>query len=245
MRKLFIEWVSFYHMATNVNHVGIILDGNRRFSTRLMKEPWKGHEYGAKKVGKLLEWAHELGVKELTLYAFSMQNFNRPKREFDYLMKLFLDFFNDEENKKNVHKNKVGVRFVGRIELFPQEVYESMMNLMEETKEYTEHIVNFAMAYGGREEIIDAIKKLGRDIESGKIDSASINEKTFAPFLYMDSEPDLIIRTGGDRRTSNFLAWQSVYSEWFFLEKFWPEFEKEDLVAVIAEFGVRERRFGR
>ena len=229
----------------DIKHIGLILDGNRRFSKRLMKEPWNGHEYGAKKVAKLLEWCHELNVPELTLYAFSMQNFNRPKKEFDFLMKLFVRFFDDQKNHKRIHEHKIRVRFVGRIHLFPKEVYQKMLQFMEDTKDYTGHIINFAMAYGGREEIIDAVKKLGRDIEAGKIDPNTINQETFSQFLYMDSEPDLIIRTGGDHRTSNFLAWQSIYSEWFFVEKFWPEFEKEDLVEIVNQYANRERRFGK
>ncbi|HIJ10486.1 TPA: di-trans,poly-cis-decaprenylcistransferase [Candidatus Woesearchaeota archaeon] len=228
-----------------VNHIGIILDGNRRLAKRLMLQPWKGHEFGAQKVMKLVDWCSELDVNELTLYAFSMQNFNRPKQEFDYLMKLFVEFCNDEEMIRRLHRNQIRVNFIGRIHLFPEEVYVSMKRLIEETKDYSNHTINFAVAYGGREEIIDAVKKLGRDIESGKVDVSSINEETFENFLYMKSEPELIIRTGGDHRTSNFLAWQSTYSEWFFLQKFWPEFEKEDLVSVIDQFEKRERRFGK
>ena len=226
-------------------HVGVILDGNRRFAKRLMLQPWKGHEWGAKKVGKLLEWCNELGVKELTLYAFSMQNFNRPKDEFDYLMKMFTEFFDDPENHKRIHENKIRVRFLGRIHLFPPEVHERMLRFMEDTKEYTEHQVNFAMAYGGREEIIDAIKRIGRKIEAKEITDKEIDEELVSTNLYLDHCPDLIIRTGGDHRTSNFLIWQSHYSEWFFLEKRWPEFEKEDLVQCITEFQQRERRFGK
>jgi tritrans,polycis-undecaprenyl-diphosphate synthase [geranylgeranyl-diphosphate specific] len=210
-----------------------------------MKEPWKGHEYGAEKVIKLFDWCKEIGVKEMTLYAFSMQNFNRPKLEFNYLMKIFVEMFNDEKNIKKMHENKIRVKFVGRIELFPKDVYESMKRLEEATKDYSDYKINFAMAYGGREEIIDAMKKLGRDIEDGKIKPNELNEDVFSKFLYMNSDPDFIIRTGGDHRTSNFLAWQGVYSEWFFLQKTWPEFEKEDLIKCIEEFGSRERRFGK
>jgi tritrans,polycis-undecaprenyl-diphosphate synthase [geranylgeranyl-diphosphate specific] len=228
-----------------VKHIGIILDGNRRLAKRLMLQPWKGHELGAEKVMKLSDWCTGLGVNELTLYVFSMQNFNRPHTEFEYLMKLFLQFFSDTETIQKVHDNKIKVNFIGRIHLFPEEVHTRMTALVEETKHYTNHTINFAMAYGGREEIIDAVKKLGRDIEVGRIDPSTINEETFSNFLYMKSEPELIIRTGGDHRTSNFLAWQSTYSEWFFLQKFWPEFEKEDLLQVIAQFEKRERRFGR
>ena len=232
-------------MAEKPKHVGIILDGNRRFAKRLMKEPWKGHDYGAKKVGKLLEWCKELDVKELTLYAFSIQNFNRPKIEFNYLMKLFREFFDDQEYHKKIHDNKVRIRFIGRTHLFPEDVCERMKKLEQDTKDYDDYKINFAMAYGGREEIIDGIKKLGRDIEDGKVKVEDLDESVFSKFLYMDSEPDFIIRTGGDHRTSNFLAWQSTYSEWIFLEKTWPEFEKEDLFNCIENFSKRERRFGK
>lgn len=232
-------------MTKKPEHIGIILDGNRRFAKRLMKKPWKGHEYGAKKVSRLFEWCKELDIKELTLYAFSMQNFKRPKREFNYLMKIFCEFFDKEEYTKKIHENKIKVKFVGRINKFPEKVYKKMLKLMEETKDYKNYKINFAMAYGGREEIIDGIKKLGRDIEAGKIKSEDLDEEEFEKFLYMDSEPDLIIRTGGNRRTSNFLAWQSIYSEWFFIEKMWPEFKKEDLYRCIKEFENRKRRFGK
>ncbi|MBI5881104.1 di-trans,poly-cis-decaprenylcistransferase [archaeon] len=226
-------------------HIGIVLDGNRRFAKRLMKEPWKGHEFGAEKVEKLFSWCKELGIKELTLYAFSMQNFNRPKQEFDYLMKLFLEFFEKAKNNKMIHDNKIRINFIGRIELFPKEVYSKMLELMEATKGHSDYLVNFAMAYGGREEIVDAIKKIGREIEAGKITDTEITEELVNKNVYMPDQPDFIIRTGGDHRTSNFLIWQSWYSEWFFLEKTWPEFEKEDLVTCMNEFMQRERRFGK
>jgi tritrans,polycis-undecaprenyl-diphosphate synthase [geranylgeranyl-diphosphate specific] len=226
-------------------HIGIVLDGNRRFAKRLMKEPWKGHEYGAEKVEKLFDWCKELGIKEITLYAFSMQNFNRPKIEFDYLMKLFMEFFERAKTSEKIHSNKIKIKFIGRTHLFPKDIYEKMKELEEATKDYNTYKVNFAMAYGGREEIVDAIKKLGRDIEDGKIKASDLNEDMFSKFLYMDSEPDLIIRTGGDYRTSNFLVWQSTYSEWFFIKKTWPEFEKEDLISCVNQFCQRERRFGR
>lgn len=226
-------------------HVGIIIDGNRRFAKRLMMKPWKGHEWGAKKVGKLFEWCKELDIKELTVYAFSMQNFNRPKEEFDYLMKVFLEFFTNDEYISKVHENKIRITFIGRIHLFPKEVYETMLRLVEDTKHYSDYQINFAMAYGGREEVIDAVKKLSEQIKEDKVDVNQINEEVFSKNLYMDHEPDLIIRTGGDHRTSNFLIWQSWYSEWFFIEKTWPEFEKEDFTKVIEDFSTRERRFGK
>ena len=226
-------------------HIAIILDGNRRFAKRLMKEPWKGHELGAKKLENLFDWCSEIGVKELTVYAFSVQNFNRPKMEFDYLMKIFNEEFNRLLHDEKLHKRKVKIRIIGRIKKFPKDLYEKMKKVMDMTNDYNDYTINFAMAYGGREEIVDATKKIAEKIKSGELSVSDSNKGIFSDSLYMKDYPDLIIRTGGDRRTSNFLPWQSTYSEWFFLEKMWPEFEKEDLVNVIAEFNDRERRFGR
>lgn len=226
-------------------HIGIILDGNRRLAKRLMMKPWKGHEWGARKVEKLLDWAKEIGIKELTLYAFSIQNFSRPEKEFNYLMDLFKKEFEKTIKDERLEKDGIKINFIGRIHLFPEGVQKAMNALMEKTKNNTNYIVNFAMAYGGQEEVLDAVKKIGEQIKEGKLNINDINKKVFSENLYMDHEPELIIRTGGDRRTSNFLIWQSWYSEWFFLEKFWPDFEKEDLVNVIKEFNSRQRRFGK
>jgi len=228
-------------------HIAIILDGNRRFAKKLMLKPWKGHEWGKDKIEKLLDWCKEIGISELTLYTFSVQNFNRPKKEFDYLMNLFSQAFQSlitDENKRKKLK-QIQIRFIGRIWMFPQEIQEKMKQLMKQTKNNQPYKINFAMAYGGREEVIDAVKQIAESVKKGKRDISSINEKTFAQNLYLDSEPEIIIRTGGEQRTSNFLIWQSHYSEWFFLEKNWPEFEKQDLIKVINEFNSRERRFGK
>jgi tritrans,polycis-undecaprenyl-diphosphate synthase [geranylgeranyl-diphosphate specific] len=165
--------------------------------------------------------------------------------EFDYLMKIFNEEFNRLLHDEKLHKRKVKIRIIGRIEKFPKDLYEKMKKIMDMTKDYNDYIINFAMAYGGREEIIDATKKLAEKIKSGELDVSGINEESFSDSLYMKDYPDLIIRTGGDRRTSNFLPWQGTYSEWFFLDKMWPEFEKGDLIKVIDEFNARERRFGR
>jgi tritrans,polycis-undecaprenyl-diphosphate synthase [geranylgeranyl-diphosphate specific] len=229
-------------------HIGVILDGNRRFAKKLMLKPWMGHEWGAKKIRQFLEWSRELGVQEVTAYCFSMQNFNRPKEEFDFLMDIFAKEFNElssPEESEKLRKNGVRINFIGRIGMFPGKVQEGMKKLMEITKENKPYVVNFAMAYGGREEVVDAVKKLGEDIKAGKVDINKLNEEMFGKYLYLNSDPDLIIRTGGDHRTSNFLPWQGIYSEWFFVEKTWPEMEKEDLAKVIKEYAQRERRFGK
>jgi len=226
-------------------HIGIILDGNRRFAKRLMMKPWQGHNFGAKKIWKLFDWCKELGLHEVTLYTFSIENFNRPKDEFNYLMALFAKEFKAVKKDVRLHKNKIRINFIGRIDMFPKPVYDAMRELMEATKNYKAYIVNFAMAYGGRAEIIDATKKIAKKIKEGKLDVDKINEEVFSKELYMDSEPDLIIRTSGEQRTSGFLIWQGSYAELYWCQKMWPEFEKEDLIEAIEDYMLRERRFGR
>jgi len=226
-------------------HIGIIMDGNRRFAKRLMLKPWKGHEWGAKKVKALFEWAKPLGVEELTLYSFSIENFNRPKEEFDYLMSVVVKETNALLTDPLVTVHKIRVNFIGRLYMFPKEVQDSINALMEATKNNDGFIYNFAFGYGGRTEVIDATKKIAQQVKEGTLDINQINEESFSKCLYTDHEPEMIIRTGGDHRTSNFLPFQAAYSEWFFIEKLWPEFEKEDFVECIEQFQSRERRFGK
>ncbi|MBI2499137.1 di-trans,poly-cis-decaprenylcistransferase [Candidatus Woesearchaeota archaeon] len=229
----------------NLQHVGIVLDGNRRFAKRLMMKPWMGHEWGAKKTEKLFDWCKELDIREMTLFTFSVENFNRPKEEFDYLMNLFEREFEKIKDDKRIYENKIKINFIGRLNMFPDKVQEKMKNLMEKTKEHNDFIINFAMAYGGRAEILDAAKRIAEKIEKGELKSGEVDEKIFEENLYMKDKPDMIIRTSGERRTSGFLLWQSDYSEWFFVEKCWPEFEKEDFVKCIEEYKKRDRRFGK
>ena len=226
-------------------HIGIILDGNRRFARKLNLDPWKGHEWGEKKVGKLLEWCNEYKVEELTLYTFSMQNFNRPKKEFEYILNLFRKGAKRLLKDKRLYEYDIKVKFIGRIQLFPEDVQSLMREIMDATKNNSKHKLNFAMAYGGREEIVDGVKKIARKAARGELNPDEIDEKSLSDHLYMDSEPDLIIRTGGEKRTSNFLAWQASYAEWIFLDKHWPEFEKEDFISCIEEYSSRDRRMGR
>ena len=243
----------FYKSALNLiagmekvpKHIGIIMDGNRRFAKRLMLKPWMGHEWGAKKLSKVLDWLQELGVHELTLYAFSVQNFNRPKQEFDYLMALFKKEFAELKEDPRLEKQGIRINIIGRIGMFPEDVQDKMRAIMEKTKKHDKYIINFAMAYGGREEVMDAVMKIAQQVKEGKLDISKINDEVFAEHLYMKDEPELIIRTGGEHRTSNFLLWQGNYAEWFFIEKMWPDVEKEDFVQIIEEYQQRERRFGR
>lgn len=229
-------------------HIGIILDGNRRFAKRLMLKPWKGHEWGAKKFREFLGWCSKAGVEEITAYVFSIQNFNRPQEEFNFLMNTFKKEFEtllQPENLQKLHDDGARIVFIGRQHLLPEDVQQLQNELMEKTKHNAKKRINFALAYGGREEIIEAVQRLAEQAKEGKIDPKQINEEVFGKELWLDSDPDLIIRTGGEHRTSNFLPWQGTYSELLFVEKYWPELEEEDFLACLQEYENRDRRFGK
>ena len=164
---------------------------------------------------------------------------NRPKKELEFLFKLFKESFKEIDNNK-LMENKIKIQFIGDLELLPDDLADLCFKLEEKTKKNNKFKINFAIAYGGRQELIKAVRKI---IEEG-INFEEINEEVIEEYLYLKDEPDLIIRTGGEKRTSNFLVWQSIYSEWFFLDKMWPEFEKEDLIKCIEEFKTRKRKFG-
>ena len=226
-------------MQNKLRHLGVILDGNRRWAKQRNLNPWEGYKKGAENLANFLEWCKELKIKELTLYAFSLKNFERDKAEVKFLFQLFELWFLKILKEKRIDEDKVRVRFIGRIKLFPKEIYELMKKIMEKTKNYNNYRLNFCMAYDGRAEIVDAVNK----ILKSKVNK--IEEKDFSKNLYLDSEPDLIIRTSGEKRISGFLPWQSSYSEFYFTEKHWPEFSKQDLIKAIEDFESRERRFGK
>ena len=222
-------------------HVAIIIDGNRRFAKRLMLEPWKGHDYGRKKVEELLDYARDFGIKELTFYALSVENIkSRPENELNFLYKVFREMFQKMDMDK-LNKNNVKVCFIGNLELLPEDIRELCNKVEKDTSNNSDFIVNFCVAYGGRQELVAAVKKIIRS----KVCEDDVCEDLIQENLLLKSEPEMIIRTGGQIRSSNFLSWQSGYSEWFFLEKMWPEFEKEDLAECIEEFKGRKRNFGK
>lgn len=227
-------------------HIGIIPDGNRRFAKRLMLESWKGHEEGAKKFKEILEWCKEIGVEMVTIYCFSLENFSRPKKEFDFLMNLFEREFRKMAKDPDIHKSRVKVNFIGRIHMLPEKVQQSMKELGESTKDYGDFTLNLALAYGGRAEIVDATRKIAALAKQGKIGIEDIDDGLFSKELYVEMpDPDIIIRTS-ESRTSGFLPWQSVYSEIIFLpDKLFPELTREDFLACIKDFGSRQRRFGK
>lgn len=225
-----------------IKHLAIILDGNRRFAKKLMLEPWKGHEFGKQKVKRIIESAKNQGITQMTFYALSSENIkNRPEKELNYLYDVFRNAFEDLKKDTKVKEDKVKIKFIGDLELIPADLKKQCLNLEEQTFENNNFLLNFAIAYGGRQELVNAIKK----IINKKINLDEINEEVIKENLHLQDEPDLIIRTGGEKRTSNFLPWQSAYSEWIFLNKMWPEFEESDLVECIKEFNNRKRNFGK
>jgi len=214
------------------------MDGNRRFARKLNLKPWKGHEYGAEKVKELFKWCKDLNINELTLYTLSTENLKRTKKELNYLMNLFKKQAKEIKNNEDVHKNKIKIKFVGEKKLLDKKIQKLMKEIEDSTKNYSNYKINFAIPYGGRKEIIQAVKKLIKN-------NQKITEENIQKNLWVTSCPDLIIRTGGEKRTSNFLPWQSIYSEWIFLDKLWPEFTESDLKKSIKEFYNRQRRFGK
>lgn len=233
-------------MEQQIKHLGIIMDGNRRFAKRLMKNPWQGHAWGAKKVEKVLDWCLELKIPQVTLWSFSIENMNRPKIEFNYLMDIFEKEFLEVVNKEKIHKNKVRINVIGRTDLLPRRVQDAIRKAEDATKDYSDYTINFAIAYGGREEILNATKKIAAAVRDNNLKIEQIDERTYRKFLYTNGtpDPDLVIRTSGEQRTSGFLIWQTAYSELYFCKKLWPEFEKEDMVKAIDSYKLRKRRFG-
>lgn len=232
-----------------INHLGIIMDGNRRFAQKLMLQPWKGHEWGEKKVEEVLDWCKEFGIRTVTLYTLSLENIRgRPKLELDYLYKLMERVVNGVlRNKKHfVHKNRVRVRIIGRTSFIPPKLRKLLAKVESVTKNYENSEANFAIAYSSRAEIIDAVRRIAELVKDGKIDAAKIDESVIKENLYNPdmADPDLIIRTGGEKRLSNFLMFQSAYSELFFTDTTWPEFSRSEFAKAINDFNQRKRRFG-
>lgn len=230
--------------------IGIIPDGNRRCAKRLLKQPWKGHEWGVSKVKTIFEWCKELGIKTITFYALSLENMDkRSKRELGFLFNLAGKEVKDIlENRENfVHKNKIRVRFIGRLERLPRDLQRSMKNAEDITKNYKDYMINFAIAYGGRQEIIDACRTIAFNVAKNRLKPSAVTESVLKHSLYTNggADPDLIIRTGGEKRLSNFLLFQSAYSELAFIDSFWPDLKKEEFVSVIEDFSHRKRRFGK
>ena len=229
-------------------HVGIILDGNRRYARKHgLEVPWFGHHKGAAKVMEVLRILWEAGVKVCTLYAFSIENFERSEDEVHEIMALAKEKFSEVVGNPDVHKHRVRISAIGRVDLLPEEVQSAIKAAEEETAHYQDHVLNVAIGYSGRAELVDAVRAIGEKIESGKLDPSGIDEEVIESHLYTNGvpDPDLIIRTSGEERLSGFLLWQSAYSELYFAQIYWPAVRRIDIWRAIRSYEARSRRYGK
>ena len=231
------------------NHIAIVLDGNRRWAKRNLIMTKHGHFNGANAVENLLDWCEEFDIKIITLYVLSAENLDRKNEELDYLYELIETRLEKLYDDPRIHKNQMRVKAIGRIELLPDSIKNVLSRLDNVTKDYDKHFLNIAIAYGGQNELVDAVKKIGHEIEGGKLVAKDINKDVIEANLYTSHLPqpsaDMILRTSGEKRMSGFLMWQSAYSELVFLDVFWPEFRKIDLMRAIRTFQKRKRRVGK
>jgi tritrans,polycis-undecaprenyl-diphosphate synthase [geranylgeranyl-diphosphate specific] len=228
------------------HHVAIIMDGNRRYAKEFGLLVSEGHEKGREKLETILEWCMELGVRMLTVYAFSTENVGRDRIEVEDLMRMFVRNFRNLAEDKRVHKHKIRVKVLGQKDMLPKDLREAIEYAEDQTKDYNEYFFNIAVGYGGREEIVHAIKKVAEAVKDGKMTVDDITEKTFTDFLYTKDmpDPDLVLRTSGEERISNFLLWQLAYSELYFSDVYWPGFRKIDFLRAVRSYQLRKRRFG-
>jgi undecaprenyl diphosphate synthase len=226
-------------------HIAIIMDGNGRWAKGLGKLRVFGHKNGVTAVREVLEGAIEVGIKHLTLYAFSSENWNRPKLEVQALMELLINSLNKE--LPTFQKNGVQVKAIGSLDNLPNNCQNTLANTIELTKNNSTCVLTLALSYGSRNEIIEATKKIAQKVVTGGISLEDINDDLFSASLQTDGtpDPDLMIRTSGEQRISNFLLWQLAYTELWFSPKLWPDFTREDLFGAILDFQNRERRFGK
>jgi tritrans,polycis-undecaprenyl-diphosphate synthase [geranylgeranyl-diphosphate specific] len=229
-------------------HIAVILDGNRRWAIERELPSTAGHKYGVKVGEGFLEWCFDLDIKTVTLYIFSNENFKRTEKEVNDTLKIIENEAIELKGNLKIHENKIRIKTIGKKENLPKSLQTIMNELEETTKKYSDYYLNIAIAYGGRAEIIDAARKIASEVRDKKLALEEIDEDLFRNYLYTahlpNPYPDLIIRTSGEERLSGFLLWQSAYSELCFLDVFWPDFRKIDLLRAIRTFQNRVRKFG-
>ncbi len=225
-------------------HVAIIMDGNGRWARRRGLTRLQGHQEGAKSVQAILEACRKAGVKYLTLYAFSTENWVRPRSEINGLMKLLMQFLKDHE--PDLHKHKIRLRAIGRLNDLPRSLQAILRHVMKATESYQSSQLILALSYGGRAEIVHAVREIARGVKAGELKAADVDEAVIARHLYAPDvpDPDLMIRTSGEMRLSNFLLWQLSYTELYATDTLWPDFREEHFFKALAEYGRRQRRFG-
>ena len=247
--KLYEKWL-WYQVknGAKLEHIAIILDGNRRWASEKELNPWFGHKKGAETVEQLLDWCEKLSVKFVTLYTFSTENFRRSPEEVAEIMKIAEEEFRKLLTDERIYRNKVHVKVIGRVNMLPESLQQLIAEVEKATENFDNQFLNFAFAYGGRAEIVDAAKTIAEKVKDGELNLDDVDESTFEKYLYTahlaKQEPDLIVRTSGEERLSGFLLWQSAYSELAFLDVYWPDFRLIDLLRAIRTFQNRKRRYG-
>ncbi|MDH3981338.1 MAG: isoprenyl transferase [Kiritimatiellaceae bacterium] len=225
-------------------HVALIMDGNGRWAKERGLSRIEGHKEGAQSVRAMLRAAKQAGVEYLTVYAFSTENWKRPPKEVDGLMKLLINSL--EQYEEELHENKIRLRVMGQFERLPLPVRMRLQKTIDATAHYTNHTFIVALSYGSRTEIADAAKKIAEKVKTGELDPKKVNEQTISDHLYLPDVPDpeLMIRTSGELRLSNFLLWQLSYAEFYITETYWPDFREEDFFQALEAFNGRDRRYG-
>ena len=233
-----------YNKENMPKHIAIIMDGNRRWARAQGKPAGFGHKAGAKTLENIVRYANKIGLEYITVYAFSTENWKRAEDEVNALMMLLQNCL--EEYSKRADSENIRIKILGDITALSQNMQKSIIDCMERTKNNTGVTFNIALNYGGRDEIIKAVKKIASQVKNNKLEIESINEEAISNNLYTagQPEPDLLIRTSGEMRLSNFLPWQLVYAEFLFIDKNWPDFTEEDLDNAIVEYQKRTRKFG-
>lgn len=228
-----------------LNHIAVIMDGNGRWATKRGLPRTAGHKKGAEVVVQIAKAAKELGVKYLTLYAFSTENWKRSPEEVGALMQLLRQYL--DKNFKELEQNDVKIRFIGERYMLDADIVEKMERLEQNTAKNQSLVLQIALSYGSRQEIVNAAKKLAERVKNGDMQLKDIDEQTFSAMLYTGGvpDPDLLIRTSGEQRISNYLLWQIAYSELFFTKTLWPDFAKEEFKSIIENYQTRERRYGK
>ena len=226
-------------------HIAVIMDGNGRWAKKRGMRREFGHRAGRKAVKKIVESCAELKIKNLTLYAFSTENWNRPKLEIDFLMQLL--FLSLKDELKNLNKNNIKFETIGNLNRLPKKIGNYLEKVKEETKENSALNLTLALSYGSRNELVEVVKEISTKVKNNIISAKKIDETVINDHLYTRHLPDvdLLIRTSGEKRISNFLLWQIAYSELYFTKKMWPDFRKKDLYKAIVSYQNRERRFGK
>lgn len=228
-------------------HIAIIMDGNRRYAREQGLETREGHIAGKEKIREVLRWCIKIGIKHLTVYAFSTENFNRDETEVDFLMKLIEESLREMADDPETVEKQVRIQMIGERDLIPQALSEAIDYAEEKTKGFDQYVFSMAIAYGGRQEIVSAFKDIARMVKEGQIDIDHIDEDVISKYLYTCDlpDPELVLRTSGELRLSNFLLWQLAYSELYFTDVYWPSFRYIDLLRAIRSYQQRGRRFGK